>query len=185
MRRRCGGRWQTEMAFTQGQLITAAGLISINSAWQTYYLKTGDGYGSASLTTPWFYVRSPSGFFCRIVLYTGGWFPSCTGYLDRLSSADPDAPAGGYTTVWSAKKTAFNDSWTYDFHSQDYGGAGWYRARASSSKGAHSAAFYCGQNNCVQGNLLTYWDNPANSGNRMVGTPLTVANLNSGRAGTF
>ena len=83
------------------------------------------------------------------------------------------------------KKTAFNDSWTYDFHSQNYGGAGWYRARASSSKGAHSAAFHCGQNNCVQGNLLTYWDNPANSGNRMVGTPLTVANLNSGRAGTF
>ena len=174
------------MPFTQGELITAVKLNIDNPAWRNYYLSVGDGYGSSTMTTPWFYVRFPTGRFCHVGLYTGGWFPNVSGRLDKLISLDPNAPAGDYINVWYTNKDSFDGDWEYDFYAQNYGGAGWYRVRAWGDKARHNASFYCGQNNCVQGDYLVYWDNPQNSGNRITdGTPLSVATLNSGRAGTL
>ncbi|NCB72879.1 MAG: hypothetical protein EOM45_14000 [Clostridia bacterium] len=168
------------MAFTQGQLITAAELNNVNNSWQTYTQKWGDGYGDHSGVSPWFYVRSTTGLFGRIYLATGGWWPRVRGYLNKK-----DSETGASYRVWSVGDlTSFNKSWTYDFHAQDYG-PGWYQLGGSGSKSHHTVWFWCGQKDCQPGKLLTYWDNPQNSSNRIPGTSLTTGVLNSGLAGTI
>ncbi|ADY13700.1 hypothetical protein [Sphaerochaeta globosa] len=168
------------MAFTQAQIITATELNNVNNSWQTFIQQWGDGYGDHSGVSPWFYIRGSSGKFGKIRLANGGWFPRVRGYMNKKDSA-----TGASYTVWTVGDlTKSQSAWEYEFYVQNYG-PGWYQLGGSGSRAHHTVTFWCGQKDCQQGKLLTYWDNPQNSSNRIPGTSFTTSVLNSGLAGTI
>lgn len=169
------------MAFTQGEKITASKLNTENSTKNSSY-SCSDDWGKTSVNTPWFYLHQTSGRIMYLrTTGTAYWW------------AEGDAivyfrDAGGNVTEHRLWYEADTTSRTIErtINMETFGhGPGWYSGRVWVNRGSGTINVYWGQTNCQTGQLLSYWDNPTSSGNRLTGTLLTTATLNSGRAGTF
>ncbi len=168
------------MAFTQGQLITADELNNVNDRasrsisfptaadWIQDYIGNGGK----------FYSHRKSGTAIFRMRLDCGWFGGGNILVEKL-----DASGNVIATLLRS-----NYGWsTHTTVTVNSTGPGWYRARSDTAFQFDATTIYLWefQNDCTPGKQLTYYDNPATSGNRITGTPLTVSVLNSGRAGTI
>ncbi len=161
------------MAFTQGQIITASELNSINSG--ACLTTTCPSYG-ATQTKTW-YSHRPSGALLCSLRIDCGWFGGVHLTVQKL-----DASGSVISTLYDAEHS-WSSHLTVTVNST---GPGWYKMYTNAAWiDATTWYFYYGQTDCQKGNKLTLYQDPSQGGNRLAGTKLTVSNLNSGLAGTI
>lgn len=157
------------MAFTQGQLITAAELNNINYPLYIRYTHSGD--------KGWTYWPSTSGVYLRnksrqmYYSWSNGWFGGGEWNLQKLVNGS-----------WS---TLASKSYGWSTNSSGYVnnlGEGWYRIYFE-GVGDKDFRLYWGHYPNTVGSLLRYY-NDYNSSGYSTGTVLTASLLNSGRVGT-
>lgn len=170
------------MAWIKGEQITATKLNSENAAKVADYgCWSGGEPGWASVYSAWRYTHNQTGKIMRLYISgTAYWFAKGTGNLYFRNSS------GDVTThnIWD-KVGITNSSRTKIINVEDYGhGVGFYRGYVTVDEGGGDVNSYWGQSDCVQGDYLVHWENPTSGGNRIQGTPLTVAILDSGLVGT-
>lgn len=163
------------MAFTQGQVITASELNSINA--KAYKTITTQAWGWQP-DYKW-YSHRPSGALLCSLSIASSWFG---GIAIRIARVD----ASNNVINWlhnSDVRGIFSTTLTYNSV-----GPGWYRIWATEGSHINSGSswvMHAYQTDCTKGNKLTLYQDPMSGGNRLAGTKLTVSNLNSGLAGTI
>lgn len=168
------------MAFTQGQLITAVDLNSINGGVKYDYPTTSNNHTYYKPSEAGFYYHGSSGL---ILVYAvgNGWGSSPKMRLQKLIN-------GSWTNVYEKANGGWGSTWGDTVYVQNTNspGPGWYRTMFVTSKsGSSNWHNYYGQQDCLRGDYLVYWDDPQISGNRLSGESLTADILNSGRCGTM
>jgi hypothetical protein len=169
------------MAFIQGQKITASELNSTNGVYgkTSGTLPMADNYIQDHMPNSGrFYSHRISGTPILHIKLKCSAFGGGTLEVQKLDAS--------FTVI----ATIYNHQFGWYTNTEfDVNGTGpsWYRIY-SADKWQFDAipwTIYWGQNNCTAGQLLTYYQNQNFGGGRLPGTPLTVAVLNSGLAGTF
>jgi hypothetical protein len=170
------------MAWATGDLITATKLNSENGAKYTNYYEPNDTWGTTSVTSAWHYIHHTTGRFMYLATKgTDYWWATGTAWFEFMNSS------GTVTriTLWSGSDTT-DRTISQTLYVENYSfGPGWYRGYAATDRGWPTVNVYWGQSNCWRGGKLVYWDNPTSSGNKIAGTKLTAAVLNSGRVGVI
>jgi hypothetical protein len=169
------------MAFTQGIPISASQLNTTNGVY---------GKTSGTLTNAYdyihdwmpnngrFYSHRMAGTPILHIKLKCGWFGGGTLKVQKLDSA-----FNVVSTIYD-KQFGWNTNTEFDVNGT---GPSWYRIYSADAWQFDPVPWtiYWGQNDCTAGQLLTYYQNQNSGGGRLPGTPLTVAVLNSGLAGTF
>jgi len=169
------------MAIVQGDVITADILNTINTSVPFYYNENLENLANQEAYWPsssGVYSHRSSGFPIGTFHFTCGWFGGATYWMQKLVS-------GGWVNInpspiWS-DSVVFN---TLDVYGTAYSsGPGFYRWHITWS-GNPRATIFCGKRDCVKGDYIVYFDDPASSGNRIPDTKVTASIVNSGRCGT-
>lgn len=163
------------MSFTKNEsYITAAELNAINA--NARHETQCPTFGKSQLFQ-WYSHRPAGALLCSLRIDCG-WFAGVHIYLYRI---DP-ATGNVLSTLYDA-----NHGWmthfTLNINSQ---GPGYYKLTTSEAYiDEKTWYFYWGQTGCAKGEYLTLYDDPAVSGNRLIGSYLTADLLNAGRGGTI
>ena len=169
------------MAFIQGQLITAGELNNVNGSVPYYYAEDLRNRTGASGYFPFeagVFSHRTSASVVGYWRFTCGWWGGVSVYLQKHNGS-------GYATIATLYSGSFGIG-SFDVSGYGYStGPGWYRFYITYS-GNPRAGIHSGHNTCQFGDYLVWYDNPQNSGNRIMdGTTLTASALNSGRVGTI
>ena len=171
------------MAWTKGELITAVKLNAENKGKNTrYYCETD--WTQTSVNAAYHYMHQTTG---RIMyLSTSGGSPANS---EAHAIVYFRNAVGAVTThnLWYGANTT-NKTLERTVNMETFGhGPGWYSGRVwvNMMGGKGTINMYWGQDNCVRGKRLVYWDSPTSNGNRIQGTKLTAAILNTGMVGVI
>lgn len=167
------------MAFTQGQLITASELNSVNGGVSI----SGTMSDSADWIQDWvgnngvFYSHRPAGTLLFSAYFRCGWFGG--GQLRIVKWVN-----GGWNETVCARDFGWSTNETVNVNST---GPGQYRVYSNTAFQFAPISYYiyCGQTDCARGKYLTYYDGFQSSINTLRGTSLSVSACNSQRMGTL
>lgn len=171
--------------FVSGEKITASKLNEINSAQVLVdYNPRPTSWWGETYDKKWYSHREAGAVLVEDMHISIGGFG---GVAIRLARVDASNNVISWILNEDIKGWTGGTERDYSFNSL---GPGWYRLWFfETSNPMSSYAFrwklYSSQTNCIKGNYLTLYDDPLSSGNRLSGTYLRVADLNSGRAGTI
>jgi hypothetical protein len=167
------------MAFTQGQLITASGLNSVNGGVSLSGGFPGgadwiqDYIGNSGIV----YSHRPAGSLLFHIRLDCGWFGG--GYLRVVKWV-----SGGWNETLASPNYSWNTHTDVNVNSTGPGQYRIYFDTAAQFDGT-SWQIYCGQTDCTRGKYLTYYDGFQSSINTLRGTSLSVSACNSQRMGTL
>lgn len=163
------------MAFNVGDYITASKLNEVNG--QVYKTVKTVSWGWKPSYT-WYSHRESGALLCYIRIKCG-MFGGAKVRVDKV-----DASGNRLASVYSKDFGWFTDDHA-NINSQ---GPGWYRlytAEETQIDADYEWRMYSGQTNCQANKYLTLYDDPAVSGNRLIGSYITAELLNKGRGGTL
>lgn len=170
------------MAFNIGDYITAKGINDINKAhiWNSYNKTDFWGW---NLDYRWYSHRKAGEPLAKVRIHGS----NLGGIAYRFAKVD----AANNVLQWIINKN-YEGFWTGGFDEKlniNSLGPGWYRVwtaeTANPSSKPNTGEFYSSQIDCQANKYLTLYDDPAVSGNRLIGSYITAELLNKGRGGTL
>ena len=168
------------MAFNVGDYITAKGINAVNNAhvWNSY---RKEGWTDWNLDYRWYSQRKAGELLAEIHIQVGAF----GGIAYRFAKVD----ASNDVLQWLINENYVNISGVSKDLTINSLGPGWYRVwtaeTANPMAKPNTGKFYSSQLNCQANKYLTLYDDPAVSGNRLIGSYITAELLNKGRGGTL
>ncbi|MFA7189044.1 MAG: hypothetical protein WC117_03035 [Sphaerochaetaceae bacterium] len=167
------------MAFSQGQLITAAELNNVNSgASKSGTLASGADWLQDSIGNDGvFYTHRQSGALIFTATFKCGAFGGGKFRIKKWVD-------GAWNETVCSRDFGWNTNTTVNVTGT---GPGAYRAYSETAFAFNAVpwSIYCGQTDCTRGKYLTYYDGFQSSINTLRGTSLSVSACNSQRVGTL
>lgn len=169
------------MAWTKGDLITASKLNAENTGKNTQY-NCESPNGKTSVNAAYHYMHQTTGRIMYLrTTGTAYWWAEGDAivYFRNAVGAITE-----HRLWYEADTTSRTLERTVNMETFGHG-PGWYSGRVWVSRGYGTINMYWGQDDCLRGKKLVYWDSPTSSGNRIQGTKLTADILNTGRVGVI